>query len=223
MTNSKTYGVALIAGALGGMVTMMSHPTSRDLLGQIDQVARRNEILALATHRLALLSIPILTFGFLGLSRLLRLDRPIVLAAFVFYSFAAIGAMCATIASGLIAPAITRQILSGDSNVDTLRSLLWFDYLFNQAFAKVFFTMSCVAILFWSLSIMKINRLAQTTGVIGCVIASISLLAFLGGHLRLDVHGFLIFILGQAIWTILISILLFRWKHESPPVESELR
>jgi len=223
MTNSKMYGVALIAGALGGMVTMMFHPTSRDLIGQIDQVAQRNELIALATHGLALLSIPISTFGFLGLSRRLGLDRPIVLAAFVFYSFAAIGAMCAAIASGLIAPAITRQIRLGEFNVDTLRSLLWFDSLFNQGFVKVFFTMSCVAILFWSLSIMKINRLSQTTGVIGCVVASISLLAFLGGHLRLDVHGFLMFILGQAIWTILISILLFRWKHQTPPVESELR
>lgn len=202
---------------------MMFHPVSRDLIGQPDQVARTNELIALATHGLALLCIPILTFGFLGLSGLLRLDRPIVLAAFVFYSFAAISAMCAAIASGVIAPAITREIQSGESNVDTLRSLLWFDYLFNQGFSKVFFTMSCIAILFWSLAILKINRLAQTTGVIGCVVASISLLAFLGGHLRLDVHGFLIFILGQAIWTILISILLFRWKHESPPVESELR
>src|SRR6266480_6269243 len=109
MKRSSIYGIALIVGAVGGVVTMMFHPTSRDLVGPIDQIARRNEIITVATHALALISIPISFFGVLGLSRLLSLDRLLVSAALVFYSFAAVAAMCAAVASGLIAPVITRQ------------------------------------------------------------------------------------------------------------------
>ncbi len=79
MKHSSIYGIALIVGAVGGVVTMMFHPTSRDLVGPIDQIARRNEIITVATHALALISIPISFFGFLGLSRLLSLFRRFVL------------------------------------------------------------------------------------------------------------------------------------------------
>ena len=104
MKHSSIYGIALIVGAVGGVVTMIFHPTSHDLIGPVDQIARRNEIITVATHGLALVSIPISLFGFLGLSRRLGLDRPLVSAALVFYSFAAVAAMCAAVASGLIAP-----------------------------------------------------------------------------------------------------------------------
>ena len=43
---------------------MMFHPTSRDLIGPDEVAARRNEIIAVATHALALASIPISILGF---------------------------------------------------------------------------------------------------------------------------------------------------------------
>jgi len=213
MKHSSIYGIALIVGAVGGVVTMIFHPTSHDLIGPVDQIARRNEIITVATHGLALVSIPISLFGFLGLSRRLGLDRPLVSAALVFYSFAAVAAMCAAVASGLIAPVITRQMLIGDESTrQSLRLLLWYDSLLNQGFAKVFFTALSLAIIFWSISILRISRFAQTIGIIGCVVALVSLVGFFSGHVRLDVHGFGLFILAQSTWVILLGVFLCRWK-----------
>ena len=73
---------------------------------------QRNEIIAVVAHAIALASIPVSLFGFLGLSRRLGLDRPLVSAALVTYSFGAVAAMCAAVASGLIAPMITRRMLT---------------------------------------------------------------------------------------------------------------
>ena len=219
MKHSSIYGIALIVGAVGGVVTMMFHPTSRDLVGPIDQIARRNEIITVATHALALISIPISFFGFLGLSRLLSLDRLLVSAALVFYSFAAVAAMCAAVASGLIAPVITRQMMIGDESTrQSLRLFLWYDSLLNQGFAKVFFVALSLAIIFWSISILRISRFAQTIGIIGCVVALVSLVGFFSGHVRLDVHGFGLFILAQSTWVILLGVFLFRWNDSMSPV-----
>jgi len=140
MKHSSLYGIALIVGALGSVVTMIFHPTSHNLL---EPVVQRDEIIAVATHTLALISIPISVFGFLGLSRRLGLDRPLVSAALVVYLFATVAAMCAAVASGLIAPVITRRMLIEDESTrQPLRLVLWYDSLLNQGFAKVFFTAS---------------------------------------------------------------------------------
>jgi hypothetical protein len=74
MKHSSLYGVALIVGSVGGVVTMLFHPTGHDLLAQADQIARRNEAITVATHSLALVSIPVLLFGFSGLTSRLGCD-----------------------------------------------------------------------------------------------------------------------------------------------------
>ena len=83
MKHSSIYGAALIVGAVGMVVTMIFHPTGHDLLSQAEQIARRNELITVITHSLALASIPILIFGFSGLSRRLGWDSPPASAALI--------------------------------------------------------------------------------------------------------------------------------------------
>ncbi len=108
MKHSHVYAVALLLGSLGAVVTMIFHPTGQDLLGQPDEIARRNEIITAAMHSLALFSLPLLFFGFLGLSRRLGFNHPLVSAAMVSYGFALLGGTCAAVINGLVAPVITR-------------------------------------------------------------------------------------------------------------------
>ncbi|MGH9365029.1 MAG: hypothetical protein ACRD1B_07175 [Thermoanaerobaculia bacterium] len=58
MRPTLTAGIALVAGALAGVVTMSFHPTGRDLLQSGEQAAQaawRNA----AVHWLALASLPL--------------------------------------------------------------------------------------------------------------------------------------------------------------------
>ena len=211
MKHSAIYGIALIVGSVGGVVTMIFHPTGHDLLAPVDQIARRNEMLAVAVHSLALASLPVTLFGFVGLSRRLGLDHAPVLAALIVYAFGAVAVVCAAVASGLIAPILTRQILTADESTrQPLSMIFMYNGLLNQGFAKVFVTASSVAVIFWSVSILKIGGFARIVGLIGCVVGLVSLAAFFSGHLHLNVHGFGLFIFGQSAWAILLGVLLCR-------------
>ena len=211
MKHSSIYGAALIAGSVGMVVTMMFHPTGHDLLAQPDDIARRNEMITVATHSLALVSIPILLLGFQGLSRRLGGDSPLVAAALIAYAFGAVAAMCAAIINGMVAPVLTRQMLTADESArQLLHTILTSNGLLNQAFTKVFVVASSFAMISWSACILKGGRLAKSIGVIGCVVGFAGLVGLLSGHLRLNVHGFGLLIFGQSVWTILVGVLLAR-------------
>jgi hypothetical protein len=211
MKRSRIYGVALICGALAGVAVMLFHPTGHDLLAQSDEVARRNELIAVAVHSLALAGTPVLIFGFFGLSRRLNFDRPLVSAAFIAYSFGSVAILCAAVASGLIAPKLTRDMLTADAQAQQLlRSLLDYNWYLNQGFAKVFVTASSVAVILWSVALPNAGGLTRVVRIVGIVVGLLSLAALLSGHLRLNVHGFGMFVFAQTIWTVLIGALLCR-------------
>ncbi len=210
MKHSRIYGIAFIVGALGMVITMIFHPTGSDLLHQNREMAQRGEMIAVATHSLALFCIPLLFYGFWGVYKKFGKDSPLASAALVSYLFAAFAVMCAGIFSGLIAPNVTNQMLSADESTRKLLSeFLHYNFLINQGFTKVFVVGSSISIILWSVLIFKKSKFAKAIGIIGFIISGISLLAFFAGHLKLDVHGFGLFAFAQSIWTILLGIFLF--------------
>ena len=52
MKHKQIYGIALIIGTLGAVVTMIFHPTGHDLLDQPDEIVRRNELIAVGGMRI---------------------------------------------------------------------------------------------------------------------------------------------------------------------------
>ena len=213
MKHSRVYGSALILGAVGTVITMIFHPTGGDLLQEDKHAAKFSEFLAIATHSLALISYPVLCFGFIGLYRKLAKNEVISTAALVALFFGAFSILIAATASGLIAPTLTRQILEADEvSRTTLHAFLDYNFAINQAFTKVFVVASSTSIVLWSVNLWKEGIYARVVSGVGCLIALISLLAFFGGHLQLDVHGFGLLAFAQAFWMILVGIFLFRAK-----------
>ncbi len=193
---------------------MLLHPTGHELLAHSGEIVRRSQMIGVAVHSLALLSASILFFGFLGLSRQLDLNRPLVAAALVAYGFGAVAVMCAAVLSGLVAIPLTGQMLEADEAAQqVLHGFLNYTGLLNQGFTKVFVVASSSAVIFWSVSLWRLRGLMQALAVMGCIIAAVSLVAFFAGHLRLSVHGFGLFLFGQSIWTILLGVLLLRSGH----------
>jgi hypothetical protein len=211
MKRSSIYGIALLVGSLGAVITIFFHPVGKDLLGQPDEIARKNEMITIATHSMALFSSPLLFFGFLGFSRRNGLDHPLVAAAIVSYGFALIAAMNAVVINGLVAPVITRQIITTDENTrEVLRLILMNNTLLNQAFDKIFIVACSFAIVFWSVRIIKNDGFAKIIGVLGCALGLVSLLGIFSGQIRMNIHGFGFLVFGQIAWTILVAIYLLR-------------
>lgn len=211
MKHSSIYGIALIVACLGAIVTVIFHPTGQDLLGQPDEIARRNEMITVATHSVALFSLPLFFFGFLGFSRRLGLDHPSVQAAIVFYGFALIAATCAVVINGIVAPIITRQIITADENTrQVLRLILMNNTLLNQAFDKVFIAAASLAIILWSVCLIRAGSFAKIIAILGCMLGLVSLLGIFSGRMRMNVHGFGLLMFGQIAWTILVAVYLLR-------------
>jgi hypothetical protein len=112
MKTNGTYGVALIVGTLGAVVTMAFHPTGFDPHASAEAVAHEMSILV-AVHTLALLSIPILVFGFVGVTMRAGWRRPEALLAFIIYGLSAVAIMFAGIIGWFVSAAALFGLLSG--------------------------------------------------------------------------------------------------------------
>lgn len=225
MTDDRMSGWALIAGSVASIITMALHPMGHGISpAQFHSVAR----MAVAVHALGLVSLPIMFLGACGLSQRLASGARYALAALVTYGFALAAVMNAAVFNGLVAPTVAGRIIdAGIQASDTWRVASRYNSELGQMFALVFVVASSAAILLWSVAILRSGALARGIGIYGCILAPVTMLAVLSGHLRMDVHGFGAIILGQAIWFISAGIELCKADrqansgHAQAPQESE--
>jgi hypothetical protein len=212
MIDNRKAGIALIAGAVGGIVTMLLHPTSHDLFmpGHLAAISH----LSGAVHTLATASMPLLFLGGLALSRRLASTDHIAVAALVVFGFALAAEMVGAVISGFVAGGVAvEMIASSPPASDEWRILFNYSGRLNQAFIGVFVVASSTAITLWSASIVRSRRLATGVGIYGLFLGVATIIAFMSGHLRLDVHGFGLVVFIQAVWYISVGVLLWRLKE----------
>jgi len=211
MTDDRMSGMALITGMAGSIITMAFHPTGHDLSTQEHSAAMMQ--LNVAVHSLALVCMPILFMGALGLTRRLASPDRFALAGLVLFGFAEVAAMIAATVSGLVAPGLFHHMAADPSMADTWRAVLTLNGHLNQAFAQVYVVASWAAIVLWSATILRARTFSRPLGIYGCILGPLTVIAVLSGHIRLNVHGFGLVILGQALWLITAGVLLCRKKH----------
>lgn len=212
MTEERKGGLALIAGSAGMIVTMSLHPTGHDLFtpGQLERMTH----VTVAAHALALVSLPVMFLGAMALTRRLASPGRLATSGLVLFGFALVAVMHAAVVSGLIAPGLIRQFLEAGraASDDGWKIALHYNSAVNQAFAQVHVVASSVAVVLWSAAIVRGRSLARGVGVYGCVLGPMTVLALLSGHLRLNVHGMGLVVLGQAIWYVIVGVLMWRVK-----------
>src|SRR5215472_5117865 len=123
MTDNRMSSIAFFVGMTGTIITMALHPTSQDLgggVGHADHMMQLN----VAVHSLALVCIPILFLGALGLTRRLAAPNRLALSALVMFGFADVAVMIAAAASGLIAPGLFHHMAANPGMADTWRAVL---------------------------------------------------------------------------------------------------
>jgi hypothetical protein len=209
MKDNRLGGIALIIGAVSGMITMSLHPVAGAhpiTPEQFEKLA----MLMIGVHVLAIAGIPFSLLGALALTR--RLDSPgrIAMTGLVIYGFGLVAVMIAPAMSGLVGTEIIRKMIAHVPGTEQWRTLMEYNFLINQAFAKIFVVASCSAIALWSFMIVKNRALPIAIGLYGLLLGPVLVIAMMTGGLSLDVHGFGLIIFGQAIWLIVAGILLCR-------------
>jgi hypothetical protein len=220
MTDDRKSGTALIAGSLGGILTMAIHPTGAASLtpGQVEHLA----LVSAIAHSIAMLSFLLLFLGACGLTRRLaafaRTPEPdhLAFASLVTFGFACVAVLIATAVSGFIIPGILRHMArDGAATVPQYRLIVDAVFQFNQAFARIFSVGASAAIALWSVSALRNGGIGRGIAIYGCVVATLLTAGIVIGHLRLDVHGMAVVVLGQVIWFIVAGAQLCR--HQNQP------
>ena len=212
MKDNRLGGIALIVGAVSGMITMSLHPVAGAhpiTPAQFEKLT----VLMVGVHALAIAGIPFSFLGAFALTR--RLDSPsrLAIAGLVIYGLGLVAVMIAPAISGLVGTEILRHIVARGPGSEQWRTLMEYNFLINQAFAGIFVVASSTAIVFWSLVIVKNRALSIAIGIYGLLLGPAIVIAMITGGLSLDVHGFGLITFSQAIWFIVAGILLWRSQN----------
>src|SRR6266513_5779027 len=210
MKTKSIYGLALIVGMVAGIVTMAFHPTGFDPHATAETVAHEMSILV-AVHILALTSIPLLVFGFAGVTMRAGWHRPEALLAFIIYALSAVALMLAGIADGLINAALIPQMTGAtDPKLQSVKAALSYNFQLNQACAKVFVVGSSLAIVLWSITLFRFGTLERRIGIIGWLISLAALFGLLSGHVHMSAHGFGLIVWLLEVWAIALGVSMLR-------------
>jgi len=204
-------GWALIAGAIGGVVTMGFHPSGGELMASGDGAAHLARV-ALVTHALGIASCPVSLIGAIGLSRRIAAkDGAPSMLPLVVYATALVAALSATVNSGLVGPKIAQRMMEAQGmRLEALSALFLYAGLAGRAFSGVFIVASSAAVLLWCAEILARKSFPLWLGVAGAAVGTLTLAAYLSGHVRLDVHGFGLLLFAQSAWFIAAGVLLIR-------------
>jgi hypothetical protein len=207
MKDNRLGGIALIIGAVSGMITMSLHPVAGAhpiTPEQFEKLA----MLMIGVHVLAIAGIPFSFLGALALARWLDSPGRIAMTGLVIYGLGLVAVMIAPAMSGLVGTEIIRKMIAHAPGTEQWRTLMEYNFLINQAFAKIFVVASCSAIALWSFTIVKNRALPIGIGIYGLLLGPVLVIAMMTSGLSLDVHGFGLVIFAQAIWFIVAGILL---------------
>jgi hypothetical protein len=197
------------------IITMAVHPHGAISPAQVESMARTLTIV----HSLALASLMVLFLGALGLAQRVKSADRLDIAALVLFAFASVAVMSAAVMDGLVAPNILRRLVEAGAGAgESWRIVFRYNFEINQAFARLYAVTSSIAIILWSISMLKNRALARGLGIYGCVIGPVAVLAVASGRLGMDVHGFGAVVLGQAIWFVTAGVLL---RRPSPPLPTQ--
>jgi hypothetical protein len=207
MTDTRKAGLALVVGTLGGLVTMAVHPTGHSSnLALVSGVA----------HSLALVSVLILFLGTFELARLLSGTDRLAFCGLVVFGFAVVAVLNAGAVSGFIVPGILRLMERADPSAEPQwRIAVAAIFQINQAFSRIYSIATATAIVFWSTAAMRRGGLPRPIAIYGCVVLPIVALFVIVGHLRMDIHGFAVVVVSQAIWFFATGVTMFRGQRSA--------
>jgi hypothetical protein len=204
----KSSGISLITGSLLIIATMGLHPTG----GSIEYIIKITKSIT-ATHSLAIFSLPILFFGFYGLTNALLDKWKLAKLALIIMEFGLISAMFTALINGLTLPYFLGKYENNIAeNSNMLKLIINYGFAINKPLDYIFIIATCLAITIYSLLIVSSDKLPKWIGFFGLSLIVFVLIGLLTGFVFSNLIGFQIFIFGIAIWFLATGISLIKTK-----------
>lgn len=209
----KASGIALIISAVLLVVTMVLHPSG----GNIKHILQMHDI-AMVAHGLAIFSLPILAFGFYGLSIALLDPTKLSLLGFIFVFFGLIGGMMAATINGLTLPLFVQQFASDfEQNQMLIKTIITYGSFINKPMDYILILGLVIGIGIWSVLMLKNALFPKGLGYFGILII---LFALIGGLTKFNftsLFGFRTFVFSIAAWIVLVGFWMSRSSKKLLP------
>ena len=208
MRHETRYGALLIAGSAVLLAMTAVHPSSIPF-GDAAALARLVWVDGFA-HTLAIVGVGLLLARQAGLSRMLGLQRTIVVTALVAAALPAAGIMVAAALDGFVIPQLADEWMRADATARaTLEHLIRFCVLIASTLTRIYMLLIAVAVLLWSWTIRG-DRLSAGLPWLGVVVGIAGVASLFGGPAYFSVHEVLLLVLGQSVWMVWAGAMMIR-------------
>jgi len=212
-SDARAAGAIIVAASLLALLMMAHHPSgsTRDMAVFVEQIARVGA-LNRVVHGALIALLAALLFGFAEFSRVFGAGRPLVRAALVAYAIGTAADIGAATINGFAVGRIAAHYAGADAAaLEQLRALLHLGWAMNQSLADLGEVAHAIAMVLWSLAILR-TRTQRLLGASGVLVGGAIALALLGGWLTLDVHGMLLAVLCASAWNVALGVQLLRGR-----------
>jgi len=207
MTTSlpKLTGTSLLTGTLIAFGAIILHPSG----GDTNHILTIHHVLT-ASHAIIILSLPLLLFGFSGLSMVLSSPGKISNFGLIMMGFSLIAAMFAAVLNGISQPRfIQENHLENPHSLSMIGSLI---SAISAPLTFIFIAMSSLSVFVFSLSLIKLSKYCQVLGYFGMAILTLILFSHLAGLTLAYLLSFQIFVILFLAWSFFCAILLITGK-----------
>lgn len=206
----KSTGFSLISGALLIITTMVLHPFG----GSMEHILNISGMITF-THAMAIFSLPLLLFGFYGITHRLLNAGKISVLAFIIMAFGSIAAMFAALINGLALPYFLEQNAAYiPENAVALRPVVHYGFALNTSLDYIFIIACCLSIGIYALLILW-SRTYTFPKWLGYFGIALIILVFMGALLNFvftSLSGFRIVIFSFAGWILAAGATLIKTK-----------
>lgn len=199
----KLAGVSLLIGAILATFTMALHPVG----GSLSDIAKQ-KVMFMFTHALAFISIPLIGFGFWGLTINLKSKNRSSFLAFTVSCFGLVAVMMAGSLNGFTLPMFASEYANSSVDAAFLQAVRDYGWFLGSTMDYIFIASLSVSIVIWSVSILSTGQLNKWLGYYGIVIAVVTLLAILLKSNFTTEFGFGIYIFSLVSWLVIAALLL---------------
>lgn len=187
---------------------MVLHPAG----GSVEHLIRISNRIII-THAIAILSLPFGWIGFWGLTRKIGTEHFTSMLGFAMISLGIIAVMIAAATNGLVMPFFLQHYKDADpETLNSIRPILRYSFAINHAFDYIYTGGFSLAMLCWSIAILRTRKLAAWIGWIGIALCIVALIITTVGVNTL--LGFRLFAGSIVLWILLVGIDLYKQKSQ---------
>lgn len=210
MINKKNAGIFLIVGSLLLTLTMILHPTG----GTIEHILKIKNV-AIISHTLAIISLPFLTLGLLGLSKVFTREETITQLAFIISCFGLVSAMLAAMINGITLPIFLSRISDTNFDSQVIKTIISYGFSLNISLTYILIASITLSVFIWSLLNILQKTFSNWLSYYGFFLCILGIVGAIKQFDYVSVYGFTIFIFGLVSWLILTGSFMYnKYKSE---------